>query len=56
MRPKLEESGCGFPGAREDVGVKDERKVKDVVFAGIDFELTIFLTKILSSGVSGWYN
>ncbi len=30
--------GCGFFGGWEDRGVKDERKVRDVVFGGIDFE------------------
>ncbi len=30
--------GCDFFGAIEDGRVKDQRKVRDVVFAGIDFE------------------
>jgi len=30
--------GCDFSGAVEDGGVKDLRKVRDVVFGGIDFE------------------
>lgn len=31
-------SGCGIFVEGEDVAVKDERKVRDIVFAGIDFE------------------